>query len=64
MSYYDDERIPQLQLSERRVKAARRQHRCSDCFKAIEIGTSYVREFWLVDGEPTSITRHHGCFTY
>lgn len=64
MSYYEEERIPQLQLSERRVKAARKQHRCSDCLRHIEIGTSYVREFWLVDGEATSITRHHGCFTY
>jgi hypothetical protein len=61
---YDEERIPQSQLSERRVKSARKQHRCSGCFRSIEIGSSYVREFWLVDGEPTSITRHHGCFTY
>jgi hypothetical protein len=65
VSYDDDvDTIPQTQLSWRRVKAARKMHRCSGCFSPIEVGSSYEREFWLVDGEPTSITRHHGCHNY
>lgn len=59
-----DERIPAIMLSQRVVKAARRQHRCSGCLHPIEIGSGYWREFWLVDGEPTTVTRHGYCLTY
>lgn len=62
--YDDDESIPQLQLSFRRIKHARKEHRCCDCLKSIPAGASYVREFWLVDGEPTTVRRHGGCRTY
>jgi hypothetical protein len=60
---WEDERIPQQQLSEKRV-TARKQHRCTGCLAFIEPGQRYVREFWLVDGEPTTITRHGGCHHY
>lgn len=62
--YDDDERIPQQQLSYRRIKHARKEHRCSGCFGVIAVGSGYIREFWLVDGEPTTVTRHGGCINY
>lgn len=68
LSYYDQwddvDRIPQQHISEQPVKSARKRHLCSGCLKYIEIGQGYMREFWLIDGQPTSIERHHGCWVY
>jgi hypothetical protein len=60
---YERERIPQIQLSGKRV-TARKQHRCSGCLAVIEPGQRYIREFWLIDSEPTTVTRHGGCDYY
>lgn len=58
------EQIPQKQLSYTRVKAARKMHRCCGCLGWIEVGQPYIREFWLVDGEPTTVAHHGGCHYY
>jgi hypothetical protein len=47
------------QMLSARTQRARKPYRCSNgCRAGIVVGQVYVREFWLVDGEPTDVQRH------
>lgn len=41
------------------IKRARVAHICDHCKEIIPVGTSYVREFWVVYGERPYMTLRH-----
>lgn len=45
-------------LSTTHVKAARKEHRCTDCARTIRVGESYVADTWLFEG---SVDTTKGC---
>jgi len=43
------------------VKAAQKKHRCSWCGEAIEIGDTYSRYRYFMDGDAGSVRMHPEC---
>lgn len=44
------------------VKAAKKEHRCSWCAKAIEAGGTYKRYRWFGDDGPATVKMHPECY--
>ena len=57
---YDYLDYPEVKLYRSRlIHRARVAHICDYCKEIIPVGQSYVREFWVVDGERPTMTVHH-----
>lgn len=49
------------ELSWCRVKSARKIHKCSVCHNPIPVGSTYVRQAYVCDGEFTLVKMHYRC---